>query len=48
VGSFFQPPKIAARRDRERRYQAATHYHFRDRSEDPRPDLGPIIDLEAA
>jgi hypothetical protein len=47
-GFVFSPAEIAARRGRERRYEAATRYHFRDRSKDPRPDLGPIIDLNAA
>ena len=47
-GFVFSPAEIAARRDRERRYKAATRYHFRDRSKDLRPNQGPRIDLEAA
>jgi hypothetical protein len=47
-GFEFSAPEIARRRDRERRYKAAWNYHFRDRSKDPRPDFGPIIDLQAA
>jgi len=47
-GFVFSADEIAARRDRERRYNKAWHYHFRDRSKDPRPDLGPIIDVKAA
>jgi hypothetical protein len=47
-GFVFSAAEIAARRDRERRYQKATNYHFRDRSKDPRPDQGPQFDLKAA
>jgi hypothetical protein len=47
-GFDFSASEIARRRDRERRYRAATRYHFRDRSKDPEPDFGPIIDLQAA
>jgi hypothetical protein len=47
-GFVFSHPEVAGRRDRERRYKIACHYHFRDRSKDPRPDLGPIIDVKAA
>src|SRR5215475_6466415 len=36
-GFVFSAAEIAARRGRERRYKAATHYHFRDRSKDRRP-----------
>jgi hypothetical protein len=47
-GFDFSASEIARRRDRDRRYKAARNYHFRDRSKDPRPDFGPIIDLQAA
>jgi hypothetical protein len=47
-GFVFSAPEIARRRDRDRRYKRATNYHFRDKSKDPRPDLGPIVDLKAA
>jgi hypothetical protein len=45
-GKEYDPGEIALRRDRERRYNNAWHYHFRDSSKDPRPDLGPIIDVK--
>jgi hypothetical protein len=41
VGSFFQPTRSPLAATAKRRYQAATHYHFRDRSKDPEPDFGP-------
>jgi hypothetical protein len=47
-GFEFSAAEIAARRDRERRYKAATRYHFRERSKDPRPNQGPKVDLKAA
>ena len=47
-GFVFSNPEIAHRRDRDRRYKKAWNYHFRDKSKDPRPDFGPIIDLQAA
>jgi hypothetical protein len=47
-GFDFSASEIARRRDRERRYNIACNYHFRDRSKDPRPDLGPIVDVKAA
>jgi hypothetical protein len=47
-GFDFSASEIARRRDRDRRYKAARNYHFRDRSKDPRPDFGPMIDLRAA
>ena len=47
-GFVFSTPEIARRRDRDRRYKMAYNYHFRDKSKDPRPDFGPIIDLQAA
>jgi hypothetical protein len=47
-GFDFSATEIDRRRDRDRRYKAARNYHFRDRSKDPRPDFGPIIDLQAA
>jgi hypothetical protein len=47
-GFEFSADEIALRRDREKRYRAATRYHYRDRSKDPKPDQGPIIDLKAA
>jgi hypothetical protein len=47
-GFEFSAAEIAARRDRERRYEAATRYPFRDRSKDPRPNQGPQVDLQAA
>jgi hypothetical protein len=47
-GFVFSTPEIARRRDRKYRYKVACNYHFRDKSKDPRPDFGPIIDLQAA
>jgi hypothetical protein len=47
-GFDFSAPEIARRRERQRRYKIACNYHFRDKSKDPRPDFGPIIDLQAA
>jgi hypothetical protein len=47
-GFDFSAPEIARRRDRARRYKIACNYHFRDKSKDPSPDFGPIIDLQAA
>jgi hypothetical protein len=47
-GFDFSDSEIARRRDRDRRYKAARNYHFRDRSKDPNPDFGPIVDLKAA
>jgi hypothetical protein len=47
-GFVFSAPEIGRRRDRDRRYKKASHYHYRDRSKDPKPDFGPIIDLQAA
>jgi hypothetical protein len=44
----FSSSEIARRRDRARRYKIAYNYHFRNKSKDPRPDFGPIIDLQAA
>jgi hypothetical protein len=45
-GFDFSATEIARRRDR--RYKIACNYHFRDRSNVPRPDLGSIIDVKAA
>ena len=47
-GFDFSSSEIARRRDRKHRYKIACNYHFRDKSKDPRPDFGPIIDLRAA
>jgi hypothetical protein len=47
-GFDFSSSEIARRRDREHRYKIACNYHFRDKSKDPQPDFGPIIDLQAA
>jgi hypothetical protein len=47
-GFVFSAPEIACRRDRDRRYKQAWHYHFPDRSKDPKPDFGPLIDVKAA
>jgi hypothetical protein len=58
-GEDFQPPsahggfdfstsEIARRRDRKYRYKIAYNYHFRDKSKDPKPNFGPIIDHKAA
>jgi hypothetical protein len=47
-GFVFSTPDIARRRDRKHRYKIACNYHFRDKSKDPKPKFGPIIDLQAA
>jgi hypothetical protein len=47
-GFVFSASEIARREDRKRRYDIAWKYHHRDRSKDPKPKLGPIIDVQAA
>ena len=47
-GFDFSTSEIARRRDRKYRYKIACNYHFRDKSKDPKPNFGPIIDHQAA